>query len=144
MKKNPMTLERFGELLDAYGAAPARWPEAQRAAALRLLESEPRARELQRAALELDAALDAFAVPDPSAQLKARVLEIPIRHAAAAPARARWLGWRLLALALIPCALGFLSGTMTSDPTASDSLDDGWSEVASVTLLGDLPDEDWP
>ena len=27
----PLTLARFHELIDAYGATPARWPEAERA-----------------------------------------------------------------------------------------------------------------
>jgi hypothetical protein len=144
MKKHdpaPMTLARLGELLDAYGAEPQRWPSAERAAAEALLQSEPRAAELQRSARLLDAQLDVFEVAEPSAHLQARVLEIPIRHAAA-PARFTFAPWRLIALALLPCALGFASGALLTD----DAQDDGWNEVNSLVQGAELGlnDEEWP
>jgi hypothetical protein len=147
----PMTLTRLAELLDAYGSNPERWPEHERAAGLALLTSEPRASGLQAAARLLDEQLAQFEVSEPSALLQARVLEIPIRHQAkprssfASLARFVLPGWRLAAVALIPCALGFLSGVLSNDGSEPD---DGWSEVASMTLLGDVvsdvPDEEWP
>jgi hypothetical protein len=65
---------RFRALLDAYGAAPERWPAADRAAALALLAESPEAREQQAHAARLDALLDMVAAPEPSAELRARVL----------------------------------------------------------------------
>jgi hypothetical protein len=144
MTKNdraPMTLTRLADLLEAYGADPQRWPSAERTPAEALLQSDPRAAELQRSALSLDAQLDMFEVAEPSAHLRARVLEIPIRHAAA-PARSMFAGWRLVALALLPCALGFASGALLTD----DAQDDGWSEVNSLVQGAELSlsDEEWP
>jgi hypothetical protein len=146
MKKNdppPMTLTRLAELLEAYGAEPQRWPDPERATAQSLLQSDPRAAELQLAARLLDDQLDMFEVAEPSAHLQARVLEIPIRHAPA-PAHssfAGWFaGWRLVALALLPCALGFASGALLTD----DAQDDGWNEVSSLVQVADLSDEEWP
>jgi hypothetical protein len=144
MTKNdpaPMTLARLADLLEAYGADPQRWPSAERTAAEALLQSDPRAAELQRSARLLDAQLDMFEVAEPSAHLQARVLEIPIRHAAT-PARFMFAGWRLAALALLPCALGFASGALLID----DAQDDGWNEVNSLVQGADLSlnDEEWP
>jgi hypothetical protein len=136
-----MPLSRLQELLDAYGGEPQRWPQHERALAVSLVQSDPRAAELQQAALQLDQQLEQFEVSEPSAQLQARVLEIPIRQQRARPARFALPAWGLAALALVPCAVGFLSGalsTETSDP------DEGWSEVASLTLLGDVSEEEWP
>jgi hypothetical protein len=138
---DPMPLSRLAELLDAYGGDPERWPQHERALAVSLVQSDPRAAELQRAALQLDQQLEQFEVSEPSAQLQARVLEIPIRQERARRARFALPGWGIAALALVPCALGFLSGalsTETSDP------DEGWSEVASMTQLGDVSEEQWP
>jgi predicted anti-sigma-YlaC factor YlaD len=144
MKKDaavPMTLDRFSQLLDAYGAEPSRWPAHERAIGELLVAGDARARALQNTASMLDAHLDAFEVAEPSAHLQARILEIPIRHQ---PQRARFrlAGWQLAALALVPCALGFVSGALTSDN--GDAQDDGWSEVSALTLPGDVVDEEWP
>jgi hypothetical protein len=142
MKNNdtaPMTLARLAELLDAYGAEPTRWPAAERAAAEALLASDPRGAELQRAARSLDERLDMVEVSEPSAHLQARVLEIPIRHAAA-PVRVMFAGWRLAAVALLPCALGFASGALLND----EPQDDGWSELSTLVPPGDVADEEWP
>jgi hypothetical protein len=145
---SPLTLARLEELLDAYGSNSERWPEHERARALALLNSDPRAARLQADAHLLDEQLEQFELAEPSALLQARVLEIPIRHQAKPAwslARFGLAGWRLAAVALIPCALGFLSGVLSSDNSEPD---DGWSEVASMALLGDavndLPDEEWP
>ncbi|HEX4354077.1 MAG TPA: hypothetical protein VHZ95_14210 [Polyangiales bacterium] len=136
----PMSLSRFRDLLDAYGGELARWPLAERSKAEALAASDPRATELQREALALDAQLDAFEIEAPSPHLRARVLEIPIRHAPL-PARVRMFGWRLAALALVPCVLGFLSGALTTD---NGDQDEGWNDLNSIAMVGDVSDEDWP
>ena len=53
-----MTPDRFATLVDAYGAAPDRWPAAERQAALAYLEATPAARALAAEAGRLDALLD--------------------------------------------------------------------------------------
>lgn len=132
------TLARFEQLLEAYGGEPERWPSAERDAALRLLQSEPRARALQTAALQLDAQLGELLMPEPSAQLRARVLEVPIRHARQ-PARARYAGFRWMLLALVPCVLGFVSGAWIQ--TQNESEDPGWNE-APIALVDDVFEEE--
>jgi hypothetical protein len=140
MTQPPKTcsLARFEQLIDAYGGEAERWPSAERAAALALLHSEPRARALQATALRLDAQLGQVYAAEPSAQLRARVLEVPIRHARE-PARTRYSGLRLMLLALVPCVLGFVSGAWIQ--AQSDSDDSGWSE-APLALLDDAFEEE--
>lgn len=145
--KTNITLERFETLLDAYGAEPERWPSAERAAAEALLESDARAQALHQAALTLDAHLEHVEVDEPSARLRAQVLEIPIRHPRAhgvlhAP---RYSGWRLSLLALVPCVLGFFSGALWLNH-ADTGEDDTWNDVAQMAFLSDLDvsEEDAP
>lgn len=60
-----MTPRRVSELIAAYGAAPAKWPEAERAAALALLAREPGLHAERQQMAALDAALDRWASPAP-------------------------------------------------------------------------------
>lgn len=145
--KANVTLERFEALLDAYGAEPERWPSAERDAAKALLESDARAHALHQAALALDSQLERVEVDEPSARLRARVLEIPIRHPRehAVLHAPRYSGWRLSLLALVPCVLGFFSGALWLNHADSGE-DDTWNDVAQMAFLTDLDvsDEDAP
>jgi len=141
--KSAVTLDRLAQLLDAYGGEPARWPEHERAAALQLIAANPEAQAMQRSALELDGALDTDVLPDvASSALRARVLEIPIRH----PREERAAGWSwkrnwMFGLfALTPCVIGFVSGTLFMEPS-SDVDDEAWDELAQVVAPGALSEE---
>jgi len=137
----PMDIARFTQLLDAYGAAIERWPETERSAALRLLQDNAKARASRDDALLLDAQLDtlpAFEAAELSPALRARVLEIPLRHPHAAKRKA-WFSLNSLAFALVPCLIGFLSGTLVPDDTSDD---DEWSVAAAALELPDADDSD--
>lgn len=71
-----MNLERFTELLDAYGADLDRWPASEQAAATALLSDRADAREAQRRAAAVDTLLLHASLPDlePSDALRQRVL----------------------------------------------------------------------
>lgn len=69
-----MSLQRFAQILDAYGARPERWPENEREEARALLQRSPGARAEHEAARRLDAALDTAPLLTPSSELEARVL----------------------------------------------------------------------
>ena len=53
-----MTIERLRQILDAFGADPARWPKAERDGALALLATSPEAQRLRDEARRLDALLN--------------------------------------------------------------------------------------
>ncbi|ASW00803.1 hypothetical protein [Paraburkholderia aromaticivorans] len=99
-----MTPERFHQIVEAYGAEPRRWPQAERAAAqawarAHRAEAEP----LLAQAAGIDAWLAADKVEPPAAALLERVLDAaPVRQAA--PRRRWW--WSGAAVA----GVGLLGG----------------------------------
>ncbi|PKQ02073.1 MAG: hypothetical protein CVT73_20165 [Alphaproteobacteria bacterium HGW-Alphaproteobacteria-12] len=81
--QNEMTLERLREIVEAYGASPARWPHAERSAAEALASSSPEAQALLAEAVRFDALLDMAPAEAPSAALTERL--IAARPRAATP-----------------------------------------------------------
>ena len=69
-----MDEHRFREILDAYGAEPRRWPEAERAVAQAFLRDHSNAAKWAAEAAALDAALDVTPATRPSALLARRIL----------------------------------------------------------------------
>jgi hypothetical protein len=125
-----MELTRFGELLDAYGGDPRRWPEAEREAALALLGASPVARAQQQAAARVDAGLDAYMVTAPSALLRAALI---------ASGTNRRRGWRVALTELWRDLGGWqLAGPAFAASLALGALLPMWLDEAAT----DLPDED--
>ncbi len=124
-----MTQVRFAHLLDAYGANLTRWPAAERAAALRLIEESADARAAWRAAEALDHWLDQaphgvepFAVPRLAARVAATAAQPGSRRRAWS---ARLFGgplWAGLGAAATAVALVLLVGGPPTPPapTAPD------------------------
>lgn len=73
---DPMTMQRFARLADAWGGDITRWPGAEQAAAARVLASAEGdvARSLLAEAGQLDAALRSVAPAPPSARLRESIL----------------------------------------------------------------------
>lgn len=69
-----MDLERFTQIIGAYGGNPARWPLTERQAALMLLKTSMTAHQLQQEAFALDTVLDTASVSLPTPLLTARIL----------------------------------------------------------------------
>jgi hypothetical protein len=70
-----MTLARLGELLDAYGADPERWPLEEREAALALLAHSAQAQRRREASAQLDTVLNRAPVHAASPALVERILD---------------------------------------------------------------------
>lgn len=68
-----MSLDRLRAILDAYGAAPERWPAAERTAAVLLLDSSEQARRAHAEAMRLDIVLDQATAPPPPPELADRL-----------------------------------------------------------------------
>lgn len=100
-----MTLERFTEILDAYGADMARWPEAERSAAAAFAETHgDLVQPLLAEATAIDALLgpsEARAAPD---ALAARIVASAPRHRRIVSRDWRGLIWRGLGLAGVTLA----------------------------------------
>lgn len=101
-----LSLNRFRELVDAWGADPARWPAQEREAAEALLAQDGRARALQAQAASLDALLSGDRVPPPRPQLRRSIL---------LAARARRTGF-------LPMLWNELGGLRVAAPTLAASL----------------------
>ena len=89
----PMTLERFEQLANAYGSVVARWPQPERAAAIRLA-SQPAAIAILAQAATLDDVLDAWVIEATPDALRERILaEAPnLVKSFAGRARLWWSG----------------------------------------------------
>lgn len=59
MKPVSVSADRFKAIVDAYGADPARWPDAERDAALRFMAEDARAEAWLDEAVEIDGLLSA-------------------------------------------------------------------------------------
>ena len=59
-----MNRERLVQIIDAYGTHSDRWPEEERNAAIKQLQSDPEAQELLADLNIVDNALDKFGIPE--------------------------------------------------------------------------------
>jgi hypothetical protein len=118
----PLPLERFAELLAAYGARPELWPSAERSAALTLRDSSPEARALFDTEAGLDASFAALPEPELAPDFLRRLNEVPVRAAQSRRRfsfRAAWipaLSWAFAAV--LGLGLGF-----TTEPLDTDEAD---------------------
>lgn len=115
--------QRFARLLACYGADPARWPDAERAAAQTFLDNNVSARAMLSEAMALDHWLQSPASQPPAfAGLEARLLQrkLPSVTRGALERLLAWLLpapglelrllWRPVAVACLPLVLGLLVG----------------------------------
>ena len=135
-----LSLERAIALLDAYGALPERWPEAEREAMLTLLAKSPELRAQRDTAAGLDSLLDLW---DPQPQL--HTFSMPESLPAQQSPKRRWratfindllsplVGWQRVAFAASPIMIGFFWGLQGAN-TVED-----WS-AAEFSLLNPIPE----
>ena len=145
----PMTKDRVLALVDAYGGDPARWPAAEREAAVALLSGD---RDLARAADEarrLDVTLDTLPMPRPNPSLRVALKEIPERRGSLFELIAGWFGvWQpaagLAAAAVLGIAIGAFNPelplpgleTAASPVVAEASADTDTYSLAAASAVG--------
>jgi hypothetical protein len=144
-----MTIDRLQTILDAYGAGPARWPEAEREAALALISQSAQARAAVTAASALDASIDIYGNPAEHAINPLKLVAEITAHSQqqapqpkARPVTRITIGWPNLAGLAAAAVVGFLVGWSGLDrsvlPAPPPSSDVGSRQA----LLGNTP-EDW-
>lgn len=138
----PSDLDRFDQRLDAYGADLRRWPEAEAAAAVRLLAMSEAARARHDVAKRFDALVsEAAAAPAPNGFVFRVVGEISSRRQdrfswlTGSPGRAGLAGASFCAAAL---AAGLALGAMVGPSGAMASSLDLGAAVEVSLLDGDL------
>lgn len=129
--------DRAAEIIAAYGGDPARWPDAERAAALAVVAADPVLAMAQRAANELDRDLAAWA------RTPVTVSDAAARAAAAIrPVRAigRWFAGGGIAAAAVAAAVVLsLPGTTPVAIVAPTTVSDVQAFTAVFTPT---PDEE--
>jgi len=138
-----MTRERFKMLVEAYGADPRRWPEAEREAALRFVESDVEAQRILEEVRALDRIIDFADTAPVTPELRARILSAIAPRSQAARTSARLRAWAPQTPQWIPLAafaasllLGLGAGALI--PSLA-GLDEPQGEAA-LLALGDLDD----
>lgn len=115
-----MTIERLRQILDAFGADPARWPKTERDGALALLANSREAQRLRDEARRLDSLLneageaielrlDAKGLVAAITEATANVHRLPKSSRRKFPLTGAWPGFAGLAAA---AAAGFIVGWM--------------------------------
>lgn len=149
-----MNHERFVQILDAYGASSAHWPDDERTAAAALLAAPGAEGEVAQAALlraeVLDAALDSYTVALPEADFLRRI-EASALAPVQAPLRAkdsgRSLNWRglrqwfsggkMIGAGLLGAgAVGLATGLLTISLLAPASFGAGSSTASDEPVYG--------
>jgi hypothetical protein len=69
-----MTPERFRQIVEAYGAAPRRWPEKERAAAEIFARENVQAQDILALEADLDRQLSAYPIAPPDSALTGAVI----------------------------------------------------------------------
>ena len=133
-----MTLERFEELVAAYGAQVDNWPQEARTDMQHILENDARASAILARAARLDEALDDL-LPDHMA-VETRILQdmetfldsdiIAFPQLQAMPRRALWS----VATALTAC---FVGGIFAA-PVLIDAFIGGGDLTASLDIISDV------
>lgn len=135
-----MNAERLEQLIEAYGASPRRWPEAERAAAERLLAERPELRAGLAAAADLDHWLDTAPRPRPSTALHDRVLASAVQARggrALVFGLSRPLAWLAGAgMAAAACA-GAMSGVALTTHLTADARAEAVYAQASLGVIDD-------
>lgn len=139
-----MKLRRFEAILDAYGADPGRWPEGEAADALALARSSLNAARALAEARRLDAALDAWEVPEmPVHSARHAMLRARIVSAASSKPRSwllDWFGFDLRPAQLWPSAAGLAVLTGLGFAVGFGGLlqVDTWHDPDDATIISSL------
>ena len=110
---NPMSASEFLDALDLYGPALETWPADLGRRAAALIAVDPDARQAQRSALKLDAALAALPAAPPDLGFATRITARVREEAASAASQlglGRLIAWGTTALAASLVA-GFVAGS---------------------------------
>ncbi len=136
MTVETMNEDRLKRLIEAYGAAPARWPLEERAAAERYLADHPRDLAGLESERALDQALDAWAPQLATAALRERILAAaPTARRGWAPAS--WAGlWLSGAGLAAACAAGAIVGATMIAPSVAGAFPSDRSEASSLLSDG--------
>jgi hypothetical protein len=138
-----MTLERFAELVEIYGAEPRRWPQEHRQAAVAFAEEHPEeAAAIQETAQRLDEALDRHVVSGPSAKLIRLITESAPSIRAVKSRRRLWRqGASFAAVGLAGALAGAVTTALLTPMSAPTDEDGGAYAATAFSNTAQITDE---
>lgn len=139
MTKTSLSYDRVKAILDAYGADPAHWPEAERAEMKRAVSGLAEFAALREEQAGLDRLLNQDRVEPDTATLEARILASAPRPAAQVSrgrVRGRIPAFAAIASLVAGSLLGFATAasTVDRDTAAENLLADAFAEPGSAAL----------
>ncbi len=139
MSKTTLSYDRVKAILDAYGADPARWPEAERAEMKRAVSGLAEFAALRDEQARLDRLLEQDRPPTDTAALEARILAGAPRPAASVSrsrVRGRIPAFAAAASLLTGSLLGFAgaAAAVNRHAAAESLLADAFAEPGSAAL----------
>lgn len=137
-----MNIERFQQILDAYGSREDNWPREERQAAQLLLQSNTECVSLLRRYHSVDDYLDEYVPRVPSALRQEILQRLP---GSIIDTIVNWLipdvrsdFWRPVIAGSLPLVMGVMLGTSTlGDLLDSTAVDDNWEEEIYLLALDD-------
>lgn len=132
----PMDIGRFRAIVLAFGADPARWPEAERQAAESLLAISPEARAASDNAAALDGTLRLAVLVSGTDDLARGIVDSADRRQAGFILKLAWswpAAWRPATALVAAALLGIVAGA-TIGPFA-ETVDDEWVAAEAHALL---------
>ena len=111
------SIQRLTDVLEAYGADAAHWPQDERTMLLELIAGSPAASDLLHEAQKLDRILDLYSIPEASNDLMKKVLNnLPVPNRLDQFLKWLWperksLIWQPALAASLPLVFGILLGS---------------------------------
>jgi hypothetical protein len=142
---NPMTLQRFETILDAYGADSSGWPLQEREAAVALLKVSELARHLQKQVAQFDVVLTVASPPPASPKLKWIIMAKIIPRSWRRRAQEVWpFGslWRPAMAMVFSMVLGVVIGgfSLSTGQYPAGSMELVWNDDQEAEMLLFGPD----
>ncbi|MDO8289671.1 MAG: hypothetical protein Q7T44_10680 [Parvibaculum sp.] len=150
--QSEMTFERLRDIVEAYGAAPRRWPASERDAALAFIADSAEARDLIADALHLDLMLDTAPMAEPASDmLVSRIMAARPRALPAFVAQKKTSFWKSLITEIWPYGSpAFPAGALAASivlgvsfgftvPNAVSAM--GLSTAQTATASGDVGEQ---
>lgn len=133
---------RFAALAEAYGGDIARWPDAEREAALAYETADPeRANVVLSEAAVLDHALAAGGRVEPAAGLEAAILAAAPSTRLGNSAPPRWAGLAAALALMVGAGAGWLAAP-AGDPYAEPLFAEAFGALETAETLDDFTEED--
>jgi hypothetical protein len=143
-----MNLEKFTQVIEAYGSRPSNWPDPVKKACMSFLNAHASAQNLLEQHQRLESMLDEITAPSfPGLQSKVLSQQLPQQPVSALDSVINWLLptnlglqlWRPVAAACLPLVFGIMVGNYFSFGVNNESVAlESWDDELVLLSFNDL------